>query len=74
MSLHDQRQAFLDRVADTCGLPRKTFKLVGDDQVHMRPEPDANYKSVDCALSRLGKDKALKLGFVGNEYYANEVH
>jgi hypothetical protein len=73
MSVHDEDRAFLDRVADSCGLPRKTFELIGNTHVQMQPPTDADYKSVDCALEKLGKAKALNLGFVGNEYYSNEA-
>jgi len=72
-SAHDRNQAFLDRVADDCGLPRNTFRLIGDDHVRVQPAANANYKSVDCALGKLLPNKRLKLGFVGNEAYSNEV-
>jgi hypothetical protein len=38
----------------------------------MQPPPDSKYESVDCALAKLKKMSALKLGFVGNEYYPPE--
>jgi hypothetical protein len=69
----DRNQAFLNTVARDCRLPAQTFNLIGDDQVQMQPAPDANYQSVDCALEKLLPKKDLHLGFVGNEYFANEV-
>jgi hypothetical protein len=72
--MHDQRVAVLDRIADKCGLARSTFKLVGENELHIQPSPDAEYKSLDCALGELRKAKLpVKMGFVGNEYYSNEV-
>ena len=59
----------LDRIADKCSLPRKTFQLVGSGHVQMQPASDADYKSVDCAIAEFKGKSALKLGFVGNEYY-----
>ena len=44
----------------------------GEHRVSMRPAPDAKYESIDCAIARIGRVKTLKLGFVGNEYYAGE--
>ena len=70
-SAKNQSQAFLDGVADACGLPRDTFRLLGDNHLQMQPRADADYKSVDCALSKLGQQKVLKLGFVGNEAINN---
>lgn len=73
-SIHDQRQATLNQIADKCGLPRSSLRLVGDDELHMQPPADARYESVDCMLSEVrSSGLPLKLGFVGNEYYANEV-
>jgi hypothetical protein len=72
VSIHDQRQAEVDKVADACGLPRSALRLVGDDQLHMQPLPDTKYERVDCALVKLKKMPDLKLGFVGNEYYPND--
>lgn len=40
----------------------------------MQPPADAKYESVDCMLSEVKKSGfPFKLGFVGNEYYSNEV-
>jgi len=71
VTLHEQRQQILDRIADTCGLARSTFKLNGDDDLHIQPDPNAKYESVDCALTALKKaNMPVKMGFVGNEYIA----
>ena len=70
LSVHDQRQAVLDKIADKCGLPRSVFTLTGDDELTLQPESTSAYSSVDCALSEIKKSKLpLKLGFVGNEAY-----
>jgi hypothetical protein len=70
MNVHDQRQAALDQIADKCGLARSTFKLVGDDELHVKPDPNERYERVDCALSELRRARLpVKMGFVGNEYY-----
>jgi hypothetical protein len=74
MSLHDYRQGILDRIADECGLPRATFKLVGDDDLHLKPEPTEEYSKVDCGLQKL-KESGIpfKMGFVGNEAYKGNL-
>ena len=70
VSLHEHRQGLLDRIADQCGLPRSTFKLTGDDELHFRPEPTEEYSDVDCGLQKI-KDSGIpfKMGFVGNEAF-----
>ncbi len=72
MSL-EQRQGALDAIADQCRLSRSTL-LVSGDEVRLRPEPTAEYESVDCALEKLKQLPGLgmKMGFVGNEAYTNE--
>jgi hypothetical protein len=71
VTLHEQRQEVLDRIADTCGLARSTFKLNGDDDLHIQPDPDAKYERVDCALTELKKaNMPVKGGFIRNEYVA----
>ena len=70
VSVHDQRQAALDRIADKCRLSRSTFTLVGNNELHFKPSSDARYESVDCGLKELRKaNLPVNLGFVGNEYY-----
>jgi len=52
-------------------LPASSFKLVGLDDLHFRPPPDAKYEDVDCALSELKKSPIpVKMGFIGNEEYS----
>ena len=58
-------------IENQCGLKKGTITLVGD-QIRFQPMPNADYKSVDCALGRLLRLRGLKddlsnLGFVGNE-------
>jgi hypothetical protein len=73
-SLHDQRQAKLDEIADKCGLARNTFKLIGDRDLHIQPDSDAKYEQVDCGLTELRKaNLPVNMGFIGSEYYSNEV-
>ena len=75
VSIHDQRQQALNRIADQCRLARATFELIGDDELHVKPEPTARYQSVDCALQKLKESKLpVKMGFVGNEIYAPELN
>ena len=73
LTTRERNQAFLEAVAHECGLPPPTLKLIGEDHVQLQPAPDAKYESVDCALGKLLPKKDLKLGFVGNEYYSNQV-
>jgi hypothetical protein len=35
----------------------------------MQPASDGDYKSVDRAIAEFKGKSALKLGFIGNEYY-----
>lgn len=66
--LHAQRLERLQKIALGCGLPATSLKLVGTDDVHFQPPPDARYERVDCVLAALKKtDMPTKMGFVGNE-------
>jgi len=74
LTIRGERLQILNGIADRCHLPRSTFKLVGDEDLHVQPNADAKYEDVDCALTELQKAHLpVKLGFVGNEYYSNEV-
>jgi len=74
LSLHDQRQAALNQIADKCGVPRSTFDLVGDEDLHIQARADEKYERVECALTELKRSNLpVKMGFIGNEYYSNEV-
>ncbi|MBO9576219.1 MAG: hypothetical protein J7494_10810 [Sphingobium sp.] len=65
----------MDAIADECGLPRSTLKLIGKDRLQFQPPENAKYEAVDCALKKLKEAKfpGMKMGFVGNERYSNEV-
>lgn len=45
------------------------------EKIAFEPSPDAKFEAVDCALKALIKVPKFsnKIGFVGNERYANEV-
>jgi hypothetical protein len=74
MSLHDQRQAALNHIADSCGVSRNIFDLVGDQELHIQPPVGEKYERVECVLTELNKaNLPVKMGFIGNEYYSNEV-
>ena len=40
-------------------------------ELHLQPEPDARYELVDEVLAVTKRAKVSKMGFVGNEAYAN---
>ena len=74
MTLHDQRQNVLDRIADKCGLPRSFFSLVGDDELTPKPDPNVEYLRVDCALQGIKNSRIpFRLGFIGNEAYVGNA-
>jgi hypothetical protein len=65
-SLSDMRSR-LDRIAAKCRLPASVFDLRSPDELHFKPDPDAKYEDVDCAIGELRKaNLPLKLGFIGN--------
>jgi 16S rRNA C967 or C1407 C5-methylase (RsmB/RsmF family) len=73
IDLRESRLATLKSITQRCGLPEDSLQLSGTDDLHVRPPVDAKYESVDCALAELKKaNMPLKMGFVGNEVYANE--
>ncbi len=64
----------LNSIADGCKLNRTAFELRAGDELNFRPDANARYESVDCALGRLKNVIGLsKIGFVGNEAYTNEA-
>jgi hypothetical protein len=66
--MRSERRARLDEIARGCGFPVETLKLVGREDLHIQPPPDASYESLDCLLTRLKRvDFPLKMGFVGSE-------
>lgn len=69
-ALRAQRLAQLEKIAAACRLPATTLELVGTEDLHFRPPPDAKYERVDCVVKALSKtDIPLRMGFVGNEVY-----
>ena len=69
----EQRQAKLNTIADECGMARSGMKLRNGDALAFQPDPNSNYKSIDCALGKLkGVIGLEKMGFVGNEAYVEE--
>ena len=63
----------LDVIAARCGLPARVFQLSGPEDLHFKPDADARYQDVDCALAALKKAKLpLKVAFVGNEAFVPE--
>jgi len=43
------------------------------DEVHIRPNPDEDYKKVDCGLAEAKRLNVTKMGFVGNEAYSDDL-
>lgn len=41
-------------------------------ELHIRPAPDARYEVVDSVLAVTKRANVTKMGFVGNEQYAND--
>ncbi|WP_106639266.1 hypothetical protein [Allosphingosinicella vermicomposti] len=68
-----EKEARLVEITTTCGLPQGSLKLIGTDELHIKPPIDASYESVDCLLRKVkGTDLGLKMGFVGNEAPAKQ--
>jgi biopolymer transport protein ExbD len=40
-------------------------------ELHLRPDAEARYETVDRVLALIKQEKVQKVGFVGNEAYAN---
>ncbi|QDZ07801.1 biopolymer transporter ExbD [Sphingomonas panacisoli] len=49
-----------------------TKQIVPEPELHFQPSPDARYEKVDKVLAVIKRSGITKLGFIGNEYYANE--
>ena len=43
-----------------------------EPELHFQPNPDARYEKVDKTLAIVKRSGVTKLGFVGNEQYAND--
>ena len=68
-------QAELDVMADSCGLPHSAMILHGKNVLQFQPPENASVEAIGCALQKIKESKFpdLKMGFVGNERYSNEV-
>ncbi|MEO5937948.1 MAG: biopolymer transporter ExbD [Sphingomonas sp.] len=49
-----------------------TKQIVPEPELHFQPSPNARYERVDAVLAVIKRSGITKLGFIGNEYYANE--
>ncbi len=48
-----------------------TRVMTPEPELHVQPDPNARYDTVDQVLAVVKKSEITKLGFVGNEQYAN---
>lgn len=63
-------RAALDKIADTCGVPRSSWTLIGKNEVSLSFPPGEPYAKADCLLREFQSLRLpLKLGFIGNEVY-----
>ena len=68
----DYRNA-LDKIADTCGVPRSSWTLIDENHVTLSFPPGEPFEKADCLIRKFNSSKLpLKLGFIGNEAYENE--
>jgi len=42
-----------------------------EPELHIQPDAQARYSTVDQVLAEVKRSKVNKIGFVGNEQYAN---
>jgi biopolymer transport protein ExbD len=49
-----------------------TLQIQPEPELHFQPTPDARYEKVDKVLAIIKRSGITKLGFVGNEQYAND--
>ncbi len=49
-----------------------TLQIQPEPELHFQPAPDARYEKIDKVLAIIKRSGVSKLGFVGNEFYANE--
>jgi biopolymer transport protein ExbD len=49
-----------------------TKQIVPEPELHFQPSPEARYERIDSVLAVIKRSGITKLGFFGNEYYANE--
>ena len=57
-------QAQLDAISNRCGLDRSALRLDREGMLEFKPDPDAPYKAIDCALKAVRKF-AMAQGRVG---------
>ena len=50
---------------------RFTRRMKPQPELHLRPDPDARYEVVDRVLAMIKHEQITKVGFVGNEAYAD---
>ncbi len=50
----------------------QTKAIQPEPELHFQPLPDARYEVVDRVLAVVKRSGVTKLGFIGNEQYANE--
>jgi biopolymer transport protein ExbD len=48
-----------------------TKQIVPEPELHFQPSPNARYERVDKVLAVIKRSGITKLGFIGNEYYAD---
>ena len=65
----DARSQLLKHISRKCGLPADSLKPVGPAGLTFNLPPDAKYPQVDCLLAEMKNVPGVKLGFVGNEVY-----
>jgi len=49
-----------------------TLAIQPEPELHFQPMPDARYEKVDKVLAIIKRSGISKLGFIGNEQYAND--
>jgi hypothetical protein len=63
-------------VEKECGLQSPIFRYTADGSVLMMPDGQEKYEAVDCVMAALKRPELAKyvskLGFIGNEAYAQE--
>ncbi len=68
-----ERQAALNDVSRRCGLPADRLQMINDLEVALTPNPADSFAAIDCLLKGANALHGVKLGFIGNEAYTNEV-
>ena len=72
LSAREKQEAVLI-IGKKCILPADRMQIVGDAEMYFRPHPGDSYTAVDCALGELKHYRGIKLGFVGNEAYIENM-